>query len=229
MSPPYYLTYEYIEDISDTITNLQSKDLSLNNDINEFGDFDPIYLDPDISQQFDNTKEANSDYFIENKKQHSAWLKNMSNKLEFLYDLSENQNIMQTIVNGEYELNGNKLDTIEQENAYQEKMNQVYTYYEKKRKYQIELFKHISFVLLFLIILSMGFHAKLVPSTPFIFLIGIGIAYIVIYLGRATLDMMFSDNIDFDVYTYPHSYTNMDSRDILNSSLPLHAQKSKSS
>ena len=135
MSPPYYLTYEYIEDISGTITNLQSKDLSLNSDISGFRNLDPTDLDPDISQQFTITKEANSDYFIENKKQHSAWLKNMSNKLEFLYDLTENQNIMQTIVNGEYELNGNKLDTIEQENAYQEKMNQVYTYYEKKRKY----------------------------------------------------------------------------------------------
>ena len=97
MSPPYYLTYEYIEDISDTITDLQSKDLSLNNDINEFRDFYPTDLDPDISQQFDNTKKANTDYFIENKKQHSAWLKNMSNKLEFLYDLSENQNIMQNL------------------------------------------------------------------------------------------------------------------------------------
>ena len=230
MSPPYYLTYEYIEDISDAITDLQSKDLSLNNDINGFEDFYPTDLDSDISQQFTITKEANSHYFTENKKEHSAWLKNMSNKLKYLYDVSANQKTMQTIVNGEYELNGNKLDNIEQDNVYQEKMNQLNTYYEKKRNYQIQLFKHISFVLLFLIIFSMGFHAKIVPRTLFIFLIGIGLAYMVIYLGRATIDMMFRDNIDFDVYTYPHSNTNIDrSREILDESRPLHGQKSKSS
>lgn len=238
MASPYYLSYEYIQDISNTINELKMKDISLNSDfnsfrsvVNDYHEFEDILHEfEDISQQIDATKLANYDYFINNKNQHSAWLNNMANKIKYLYDVSDNQKTIKTILDGEFILNEDKLDDIENEIVYQKKMNQLNTYYEKKRNYQIEIFKHISFVLFFLIIFSMLFHVKIVPETLFIFLIGIGLAYMVIYLGRVTIDMMFRDNIDFDVYNYPYSYTNIDkSREILDESLPLHAKNIKSS
>ena len=88
--------------------------------------------------------------------------------------------LIQDIVSGELDSNERKLDIVETDIPKKDKLNQIYTYYEKKRKYQIQFFKNVIFMMLFLVIIATFFHAKIISEKLFIIFMGIGIALIVI-------------------------------------------------
>lgn len=233
--PRSYLNSSYITDISNQLHEIKERDLSLN----EYMD---INITPPIefeSSNLDNlqadTSGSNFDFYKDNKYRSSEWMQSLSSQLQYLYDMSGQHYLANRIIygnndeNGEMELLQKNIDEVEQEIVENKKVNQINEYYEKKRQHQILIFKHVSYILLVLVVISFLFQMGLVSETWFIGIIGIGIACLIIYLGIETFDMMFRDNVNYDEHTYIYSgyYLDKSNKNVLQKDMPLHAQKDK--
>jgi hypothetical protein len=74
------------------------------------------------------------------------------------------------------------------------------TYYNLKRTHQVSFLKKSCGILVFLFLVSLLHKINVLPNTPYIFLIGIGLALFVILFGYTTIDMMYRDNHNYNEY-----------------------------
>lgn len=223
--------------ISDQSNPIAFSTVAMNTDMNTYEDERTTDISYDeIDNPVDMVRVNNHALAIESGKNNGQFMKYISNRMKqlnnqvhhisFINEILDGNGLGTTTNRGEKEIIEDKIDSIKTQNEIIKRKQSIYDYYEKKRKYQINVFKTMTYILLALLIVvglsNMGF----IPENILIGLIGIGLGCMVIYLGYVTLDMIFRDHSDFDQYNNIHSdyYLNRGGN-LKNMDLPLHAQK----
>ena len=227
--------------LSDAIIDLSNSiafsTVDMNDEMNTYkGERDTGISYDEIDTPVDNVRANNHALAIESGKNNGQFMKYISNRMKqlnnqahhisFINEILDGNGLGTTTNRGEKDIIEDKIDSIKTQNEIIKRKQSIYDYYEKKRKYQINVFKTMTYILLALLIVvglsNMGF----IPENILIGLIGIGLGCMVIYLGYVTLDMIFRDHSDFDQYNNIHSdyYLNRGGN-LKNMGLPLHAQK----
>lgn len=112
-----------------------------------------------------------------------------------------NGNSDQNII-GEIEVTQNKIDDINNEISIKKRHLEINNYYEKKYSKQQSVLKNVVILLCIILGISFIFKSGLIGEKIFVSLIGILLAFSVIYICYEVYDIFMRDNHKFDEYTY---------------------------
>ena len=112
-----------------------------------------------------------------------------------------NGNSGQNII-GEIEVTQNKIDDINNEISIKKRHLEINNYYEKKYSKQQSVLKNVVILLCIILGISFIFKSGLIGEKIFVSLIGILLAFSVIYICYEVYDIFMRDNHKFDEYTY---------------------------
>ena len=173
---------------------------------------------------------------IESGRNNGQFMKSISNRMKQLNNQAHHISFINEVIEGdsgggvnergEQAIIEDKIQSIEEQNEIIKRKQIIYDYYEKKRKYQINVFKNMTYILLALLIVTGLSNMGMIPENALMGLIGFGLGCMVLYLGYVTMDMVFRDHTDFDQYNFAHSsqYLNRGG-ELKKSDLPPHMQK----
>ena len=177
----------YFSNYQTGLTDIYNKEDELDDNINTFNI---------ENSDKDELKQANHNMYIEQKKVTSSLMRGAENHLYYLNELNDhNSSDKANIEDGISDM-----EKVEEQKEIQKKINEINVYYEKKRHHQMVIFKNVSYILTVLILISILYHSGMIPEMVFIGSIGFGMACLVIYLGKESMDMMFRNNIKYDEY-----------------------------
>tara|TARA_B100000941_G_scaffold260823_1_gene212565 strand:+ start:1307 stop:2077 length:771 start_codon:yes stop_codon:yes gene_type:complete len=182
-----------------------------------------------LDDSVDAVREKNHDLAIESGRNNGQFMKSISNRMKQLNNQAHHISFIEEVIegdNGEQAIIEDKIQSIEEQNEIIKRKQIIYDYYEKKRKYQINVFKNMTYILLALLIVTGLSNMGMIPENALMGLIGFGLGCMVLYLGYVTMDMVFRDHTDFDQYNFAHSsqYLNRGG-ELKKTDLPPHMQK----
>ena len=168
----------------------------------------------------------NNGQFMKSISNRMKQLNNQAHHISFINEVIDGVDDGTAINRGEQAIIEDKIQSIEEQNEIIKRKQIIYDYYEKKRKYQINVFKNMTYILLALLIVTGLSNMGMIPENALMGLIGFGLGCMVLYLGYVTMDMVFRDHTDFDQYNFAHSsqYLNRGG-ELKKSDLPPHMQK----
>lgn len=212
------------------ITDMENKISVYESDRNTDVD---ISLDKDISFVYQQNRLLNEEV----KENHDQFMKYFSNRLDQYTNQSHYLSFLDEVIEGdntskgkgEHDIIKDKIETVNEENEILKRKQNIYDYYEKKRLYQISIFKNLCYILLVILIISICYKLGLIHDNIFIGSIGIGLACIVIYLGYVSMDMIYRDHNIFDEYTSMNTHHYLNENKLKEIDIPLHAQKDTTS
>ena len=153
-------------------------------------------------------------------------------KVENLYKNFENiekyNHVLHEMAEEDISLDTLKIKEIQNDLENKTRSLEIRKYYEDKMKTQISIIKTV--IIICIILLAIGFLYKMnILNTNFyIVLIGIGLAFIVIFTIGKLFDILIRDNYNFDEYAFirSHYYLNKGDGSIetADSDIPLHQQ-----
>tara|TARA_Y100000816_G_scaffold279786_1_gene252443 strand:+ start:194 stop:928 length:735 start_codon:yes stop_codon:yes gene_type:complete len=227
-----YLQQQYIDDISNNTYELKDQyeefqksisnlDASLNESMDNI-------TDNTMNNMIENVIETNDEYKKNKQSQIVQWFKKKTSNFMYLNSVENDHKLVNKIIlynlkeNDKNEEKGNQIKTN------QKRMYEILNYNESKRNHLIIIFKVCVIILCILFIISLLFHLRILPETIFVILIGIGLAILVIYVGKASMDIAFRDNIFFNEYNFPKPSSNSnESSEVKSNEIPLHHRKDK--
>ena len=109
---------------------------------------------------------------------------------------------------GAIEITTNKIEKLNNEINEKERNLEINTYYEKKYAKQYKVIINVVILLSVILAISFFFKVGLLGEKIFISIIGLLLAFSVIYISYEVYDIFMRDNHDFDEYKY---YTNLPS------------------
>ena len=185
--------------------------------------------------ELDGLEDYIANAFVENENLSNDELKNKLNyaiKTENLHKNIENNKLynaaLKKMVNEDIRLDKNGIETVKKNMHNKTRNLEIRQYYNKKMNLQIALIK--VWIIMFLILLSITFLYKinLLNVKIYISLMGVGLAFIVIYSIGNLIDILMRDNVKFDEYAYIRSHHYLNKRDgddyKMIDGIPLHQQ-----
>ena len=189
-----------------------------------------------LDDSVDAVRAKNHALAIESGRNNGQFMKSISNRMKQLNNQAHHISFINEVIDGvsggevnergEQAIIEDKIQSIEEQNEIIKRKQIIYDYYEKKRKYQINVFKNMTYILLALLVVTGLSNMGMIPENALMGLIGFGLGCMVLYLGYVTMDMVFRDHTDFDQYNFAHSsqYLNRGG-ELKKSDLPPHMQK----
>jgi len=189
-----------------------------------------------LDDSVDAVRANNHALAIESGRNNGQFMKSISNRMKQLNNQAHHISFINEVIDGvsggevnergEQAIIEDKIQSIEEQNEIIKRKQIIYDYYEKKRKYQINVFKNMTYILLALLVVTGLSNMGMIPENALMGLIGFGLGCMVLYLGYVTMDMVFRDHTDFDQYNFAHSsqYLNRGG-ELKKSDLPPHMQK----
>jgi hypothetical protein len=214
---------EYVDDFADVnkrinhSENIQDTIYSIS-----YRDYDNISQDISsllfISRKHNNN--VNNTMFV-NRRQDRNKLMTRTSQLD---DNEKNNELIQDMIDGEQHILNKENPHMIEENELQKRKVEIATYFDKKRKHEIEAFKISCMILSIILIICLFFKIGLIEENMLVGLVGIGLAVLVIYISFVSIDMILRDEHNYDEYKYfgKASSTVENKYDY-----PLHQQKDK--
>ena len=215
----------YLNGLSEVSYNSDVNDI-INNDINSSNIYDDVsgynnafqdYLEERISSiGNDNSLDkelllaykSNNDMINQLTQYKIEKYKKIKNLDTQLNNSSINNNLMIKLLNEGNDIEGknkNVYDIInELENEINEKERnlEINTYYEKKYLKQYQVIRNIVFLLALILCVSFLFKSGLFGEKTFVLIIGLLLAFSIIYICYEVYDIFMRDNHNFDEYKY---------------------------
>tara|TARA_Y100000389_G_scaffold64953_1_gene60988 strand:+ start:3746 stop:4567 length:822 start_codon:yes stop_codon:yes gene_type:complete len=229
---------EYITDLS-KLKNI--KDLSINSDYNtELINY--YYNGSGSGDAYDSTDNLSDlhkmvgESLVENEKYIKDEYSNRLNhviKVENLYKNFENiekyNNVLHGMAEEDISLDTMKIEEIQNDLENKSRSLEIRKYYDDKMKAQTSIIKIVIVISLILLAISFFYKINILNTNIYIVLIGIGLAFIVIFTIGKLFDILIRDNYNFDEYAFirSHYYLNKGGGSIKTedaSDIPLHKQ-----
>ena len=228
---------EYIADLS-KLEYIKDHDINGEYNTELIGYYDKT-TDPDgpydsISNLSDLHKTV-GESLVENEKYIKDEYSNRLNhaiKVENLYknfeNIEEYNDVLHKMAEEDISLDTLKIKEIQNDLENKTRSLEIRKYYEDKMKTQISIIKRV--IIICIILLAIGFLYKMniLNTNIYIVLIGIGLAFIVIFTIGKLFDILIRDNYNFDEYAFirSHYYLNKGDGSIEtdDSDIPLHQQ-----
>ena len=221
--------------ISDQTNAAAFSTVPMNTEMDTY-DMQRTVSDFSLDGSVDAVRAKNHALAIESGRNNGQFMKSISNRMKQLNNQAHHISFINEVIDGvsggevnergEQAIIEDKIQSIEEQNEIIKRKQIIYDYYEKKRKYQINVFKNMTYILLALLVVTGLSNMGMIPENALMGLIGFGLGCMVLYLGYVTMDMVFRDHTDFDQYNFAHSsqYLNRGG-ELKKSDLPPHMQK----
>lgn len=155
-------------------------------------------------------------------------------KVENLYKNFENiiqyNDVLHKMAEEDISLDTMKREDIQKDLENKSRSLEIRKYYDDKMKAQTSIIKIVIAISLILLAISFFYKINILNTNIYIVLIGIGLAFIVIFTIGKLFDILIRDNYNFDEYAFirSHYYLNKGGGSIKTedaSDIPLHKQK----
>lgn len=154
-------------------------------------------------------------------------------KVENLYKNFENiekyNHVLHEMAEEDISLDTMKIEEIQNDLENKSRSLEIRKYYDDKMKAQTSIIKIVIAISLILLAISFFYKINILNTNIYIVLIGIGLAFIVIFTIGKLFDILIRDNYNFDEYAFirSHYYLNKGGGSIKTedaSDIPLHKQ-----
>lgn len=139
------------------------------------------------------------DMMFANREQDRIKLNSHEKQLE---QNEKNNKLIQDVIDGEQNILGEEIPYIMERNQLQKRKVEIATYFDKKRKHEIQAFKISCLILFIILMVCLFFKIGLIDETMLVGLVGLGLAILVIYICYVSIDMILRDEHNYDEYKY---------------------------
>jgi hypothetical protein len=140
-----------------------------------------------------------SERLFENRTQDQTKLKNHETQR---VQNEKNNKLIQDVIDGEQDILNKENPHMMERNEIQKRKVEIATYFDKKRKHEIETFKISCLILFGILLICLFFKIGFIEETMFVGVVGFGLAILVIYICFVSIDMILRDEHNYDEYKF---------------------------